>query len=643
MKIPDKPPLQTIVLIFQTVRALIDKNNHYKKILNDAGFLNVVSNMILSFYAPSFEPSSFSKFGSLSSQTGNSSPQNFSPNDVIESNNTSTDNTNNSNNSNNTNNSNNSNNNTNNSNNNTNNTNNTSSENIGQIENNIKLIEDEEFRKKYKEEERVVLFNVIGDCISILLNESPENVGTFKLTKSLKIFRRTVFVKELRATTLRIVYEMVMNDKSTKSPTEFVSLFNFFLQNQKEDYEMGKEVLNILRRIFVKNEILKNAFCDNSGFLTLFSLITLMENYFKNPQHEQIGFQFLLEIFRTFTILVSNNPVNRKIFDEQITFGLASALRMINLPHSHISLLFDELFDLCVERISFNQNDLLNQQSIIKNPKLIIVLLDLAYYCAEQQKSYVFLRLLELSNCHRNKESMCKVHSIDFLLERYKNYILDPSFKNDFENLSQFVVPSSLLVNNLPTNTFHGDIQSISKSLVATSLNVLLASSQDDIFSLTPSPSTIHRASAPSNIENSNNSPPLTHVRVEKIEGFHTDNSNFEETLKNNLPQTSVENSTVQNVKNNDEQNLEDNNNNNSSGVEVGHLVIQLLIYLASHKLTISVTQKLLRFILDNSNTHPKLVSFSSFVFQKFNSFVFPTFISFIFLMCLLILFLFIG
>ena len=606
----EKPLLSTIVLIFQTIRALIDKNSSYKKYLNEVGLLNILLKLLSPFFSSSFL-SSFSSFKmedvsspspittlpiqstpQLEHRLNNSiqSDNHFAPQNPL------------------------------------NHFTKKEEREKGKEKKEKLLKEVEELEKKYEKKERVLLFNVVGDCVAILLNGCSENVRLFKSFKSDLILKKTLFIKELSESSLRVLYEMVMNDKSTDASSQFVQLFHFVLEKQKEEYSLGKQVLNVLRRIFVANENLKNVFCEQSGFLTLFSLIPKLKKSFKKEENED-AFQFLLEVFKTFTVMICDNPTNRKLFDEQITFGLANALRLISLPFSKLDILFEELLDLCCERVSFVKNDIRNKQSIIKNPKIIIVLLDIAFYSPSSQKIYLFFRLLELSNSHRNKESMCSVHALDFLLEKYKSFIVGP--------LHSSISTNSHSTNTNSTSTNSTNTNSISTS--STNTNSTNTNSTNTNSNSTNSTNTNSTSTNSNNTSSTNTNSTNTNSTNTNSTNTHSTNTNSNNTNSTPTHSTSISFSSTPENSNNETSyspsdvrssslkiSLKQPNHSSSSQIDlpkqedsedknqkieqqydkeefqVSNLAMQLLIYLASHKLTVSVLQNLFRLTLDN-------------------------------------------
>lgn len=399
------PPLPTVVLIFQTIRTFVDQKPKYKKVLNEAGLLNVLAKLI-SDLSVDYEP----KKQEINVQI------NFEE-QVAEI---------------------------------------TKKGEKGKISSERLGGGMHESLMKYSQEERIVLFNILADTISVLLNDSPSNVLSFKISGPTNSIKRAVWSKERRSGALRVLYEMAMNDAEVpKCYSEYVTLFSQIIQSKRQDYVMAKEVLNVMRRLFVKSDQLRNKFCDAGGFLTLFSLLTAMENYFVEQNDYSEGLLLVIEIFKTFTVVIASSPANRKIFGEQIVFGIASGLRLIKLPQTvEMKLILDELFDLCCERVSFNSTDApITPESIIHNPQIVIVLLDLAYFASYDQKLNVFYRLLQLCSSHRNREALSKAHTIDFLLERYKNFLLNPSYESPSLQPPSLLSSQSIHSNELSSSS----------------------------------------------------------------------------------------------------------------------------------------------------------------------------------------------
>src|SRR3990167_8341288 len=376
--------------------------------------------------------------------------------------------------------------------------------------------EEEKGEEEGKEEEKGVNFHTMTiwmEMINCLLKDNCDNILIFKLNGGIQLVFNLLYHRNTRNISLSILQDITMEPGFHQ---EIIASFIEILQISCSNYyfEMKKDILQTLQRCFLNNNSTRDSFRNSGGFTCLISLLTSLDNvslsnihqhtnslnlhmsqsngnileYMNNTQENKeitmldimnVKLTLVKVIFQTITTSIYSHYKNRLYFKEKIVFTLGKSVlllfnplqckdnkRFIEQKEAEKEAIHRESFSIgkedrieeIIKKIAMRreENQLLStiyynvldsllsisteylydsnsiewepDQLIIFHPEILMIIFEIILELNEYLE--VQLAILKkiyriISQLRRNIEPLCTIGLLNFIISKFKWIILD--------------------------------------------------------------------------------------------------------------------------------------------------------------------------------------------------------------------------
>jgi hypothetical protein len=229
-------------------------------------------------------------------------------------------------------------------------------------------------------------YNIIMDIVTLLLEESPDNVQAFKQRDCMRVLYYLIVNSPKARLPALLVLSQVIKEDRNHNEREVNRLVE--MMQTSSDLALRRDILDSFTKLFGSNPETRRVFRDSGGFVCAVSALVYLEGRLSNPDAADFDFHLdmLFVIFKTLIGVIAGDRESRLYLSEQIGFGtLSQSVVYSGVFKTRPALAMSWFLDLATEYPNISivapticETDVERQATgkIIYNPWAIVPILD---------------------------------------------------------------------------------------------------------------------------------------------------------------------------------------------------------------------------------------------------------------------------